>query len=674
MLKRWFFWSFITIIGLLFLGPIILVGSGWLKYKHLESSIVGKMDQYFLNITTPGREEYLLEEDEVFEVPYMASKWSAEAMPTRIYDRKGRLVGEYVSEKGIYVRDPDKIPTFLKKALVATEDRTFYEHHGVNYKAIARAMLVNLKNLQIRQGGSTLTQQLAKILFTTRERTYGRKVFEVFVSKKLESKFRKDQILLMYLNFAYFGHGCFGVESASQFYFRKPASALELGEAALLAGLIASPENYSPFRKHKLSLARHRTVLRRMAKVGYIPASSVERYSEEFWQKMEDRLKTPEVSFWRMKTNQAPYFIEHVRRKLAKTFRKERILKGGLRIHTTLDLEYQKAAKEAFQEGIWRAEKSILETNKNKKEKRPPLEGGLAAIHSKNGAILAMVGGRGFNFQNQLVRATDIARPTGSAIKPFIFAVAFESGEFKAEDKFTDEVARYKMGGGRYWAPRNYGNHYFGEVTLATALQKSLNTVAVKLLKKVDLDRVIELISQASGTPIDNFPRNLSLALGTADLSPMQMASAYSIFANGGYQVEPYFIERIEDRNGEVIEEHRVTTPPKRILAGNAALLTLELMKAVLKKGGTAYGAAIRTRFNISAAGKTGTTDNYRDAWFAGVTPDIAASVWVGYDDMQIALGPGKTGGFAAAPIWMRFIKETYRTRPTQEFDKSLFE
>lgn len=643
-------------------APLALFGYGWLTYQRLEKSIVEKMDQYYLNLSTPGREEYLLEDDEVFEVPYMASQLSVSALPTQILDLNGKLIGEFSIEKSAYVRDPEELPGYLKKALIATEDRTFYEHRGVNYQAIARAMLVNFRSLRAKQGGSTLTQQLAKLMFTTRKKTLGRKIFEALCARKIESKFTKDQIILMYLNFVYFGHGCFGVEAASRYYFGKPAANLELAEAALLAGIVASPHNYSPYEKPELARARHKTVLTRMAANGYIPAAAVERYWSEFWKSMDARIKAPESSFWKMRVNEAPYAVETVRRALEKKFSKERIIKGGLKVHTTFDLDCQKAAQTALQEGL-RVEHSTTAA---------PVEGGLAAVRPSDGAILALVGGRAFNFANQLNRAVDIARPMGSSVKPFIFAAAFESGRYGPEDKMLDAPLHFNIPGGKKWSPHNYGNKYFGEITLRDALQRSLNSIAIKLLKEIRIDDVRSLLAQAAGTGIEVFPRNLSLALGTADLSPLQSAAAYALLANGGFPVKPHFIEYIEDRSGAILEDNRAQPePPARVLSAKTTALLTDIMEGVLRKNGTAHGAALKTGFNIPAAGKTGTTNEYRDAWFSGFTPDIAASVWVGHDDMRIALERGRTGGGVAAPIWMNFIKAVYRDRPTRAFDKA---
>ena len=660
--------AFLCAVVLAAAVPLFLFLRGWIQYRRLEKSIVEKMDQYYLNVTVPGREDYLLADDEMFEVPYMASKLSVQAVPTRIYDIHDRLIGEYISEKGLYVRDPGEIPLLMKKALVATEDGDFYNHHGFNYKAFARAMLTNLKRRRLAQGGSTLTQQLSKILFTTRHKTYGRKIYELFAALKMEQKFTKDQILLLYLNFAYFGHGCFGIESASQFYFGKHASDLQLGEAAMLAGIIANPDRYSPYANLDLTKARHRTVLTRMASRGYIPASSVDRYADDFWAAMSERfLKNPEVSFWRMSINKSPTFIEHVRRSLAKEYSKERIMKGGLKVYTTLDLELQDYATQALQSGL-----TALNEEAESQEKRPErVEGGLAAVRPTDGALLALVGGSAFNFQNQFNRAADISRQIGSCVKPFIYAVAFASG-FKPEDQVMDEPAHYKMARGRMWTPHNYEGNYLGRVTLATALHKSLNSVAVQLLTKVDMDRVIRLLSDATGVPAESLPRNLSLALGTAQASPLQLAAAYSIFANGGKQVRPYFIRTIEDRDGNILRDDRPKEDSfKQVLDSTAALIARQTMRGVLEEGGSAYAAARRAGFSIPAAGKTGTTSDYKDAWFAGVTPDLSAAVWIGYDDMRIALGQGKSGGRVAAPIWMRFVKDAYRNRPTREFDMS---
>lgn len=310
----------------------VMIFAGWWRYHSLERSIVEKMDQYYLNLTVPGREQYLLEGDEVFEVPYMASKMSVAAVPTRILDAKDRLIAEFSVEKGQYVRSPDDVPAYLKKALVASEDAHFYSHHGIDWKATARAGAVTLLKVRRQQGGSTLTQQLAKQMFTTRKKTLGRKIFEFFCARKLEQKFTKDQILLMYLNFAYFGHGCFGVESAAQYYFGKPASALEVGEAAMLVATIPNPNKYSPLDDPELAKARLRTVLKRMAKNGFLPDSELDRIERDFWDSFHRRMQTPEVSFWRTRVNAAPYVVEYVRRQMLRSVTKERLLKGGLKI------------------------------------------------------------------------------------------------------------------------------------------------------------------------------------------------------------------------------------------------------------------------------------------------------------------------------------------------------
>ncbi|HAH05061.1 MAG TPA: hypothetical protein DCM05_00825 [Elusimicrobia bacterium] len=639
----------------------------WLRYRSMERSLSEKLDQYWLSIASPGREAYLLSDDELFEVPYLASTLSAQALPTRLYDLEDRLIGEYISEKGVYVSDPSELPEFLKKALIASEDGTFYAHHGANYGAMAKALVDNLVSVRRRPGRSTLTQQLAKMLFTTRKRSYGRKLFELFCAKKIESKFTKDQILLMYLNYAYFGHGCYGVESASRFYFGKPARALELGEAAMLVALIPSPSKYSPLLNDELARARHRTVLRRMAALGFIPSTAVERYSEEFWRALKPRLTTPEVSFWRMKVNEAPYFVEEVRRLLAKHFPKERILKGGLVVKTTLDLSLQKALERSLKEGL-------AEENRLWRGKRPdgsdPVQGAAAAVRASDGAVLALAGGAGFQFNSQLDRAVDIHRPIGSSVKPFIYAKAFELGRFKPDDRILDEPLSLRVGGGRVWTPHNYGDKYYGEVTLSTAVHKSLNSVAIKVLQAVGPGPVVELLCAASGAGRELVPRNLSLALGTADLSPLQLASSYALFANGGMGVTPYLIRSLSDRDGRPVEAPGLSTGSAagvRLLSEEAAAMTVEAMKGVLAQGGSAYEAARRTGLDVPAAGKTGTTNDYRDAWFAGVTADFAAAVWLGHDDMRVALGPGRAGGTSAAPVWMRFVKEYYRARPTRD-------
>jgi len=674
MLRTWFRRALLAAAAVVLAAGAVVGGmvlSGWWRYHQLERSIVEKMDAYYLNLTVPGREEYLLAEDEAFEVPYMASTLSVAASPTRILDAKDRLIAEFSVEKGQYVRSPDDLPAFLKKALVASEDAHFYEHAGVDWKATARAVVVTLTGVRRSQGGSTLTQQLAKQMFTTRKRTPGRKIFEYFCVRKLEQKFTKDQILMMYLNFAYFGHGAFGVESASRYYFGKPASALDVGEAAMMVGIIPSPNKYSPLDSPELARPRQRTVLKRMARNGFIPESSVERIEGEFWDRFQHRASIPEVSFWRTRVNEAPYVVEFVRRQMLRAYTKERLLRGGLTIRTTFDLDAQKAAQRALRERLAKENDPAAKPDEDGEPagKEAPVEGALAALDPKDGALLALVGGTGFSFQNQLDRATDGRRLMGSSVKPFVWAEAYESGKFKPEDKMLDAPITFKIGNGRKWSPHNYGNKYFGEVRLDYALWKSLNSVAIKLLKEVDIDKVLEILSVASGVPVERLPRNLSLALGTADISPVQMAAAYAAFANGGHAVRPWWLRGITDREGRSLSDGEAPKSEGAVVfSSTTARAMIDTMRGVLGPEGTAYASARRIGFNVPAAGKTGTTNDYRDAWFAGVTPDLSAAVWIGHDDMRTAMSPGKAGGSIAAPAWMSFVKEIYMSKPTREF------
>lgn len=432
----------------------------------------------------------------------------------------------------------------------------------------------------------------------------------------------------------------------------------------MIVGIIPSPNKYSPFIDPDLAQARHRTVLRRMAQAGFIPAAAVERYSREFWESMAGRMKLPQGSFWRMSVNEAPYFIEHVRRQLEDEYTKERVLKGGLRVYTTLDLDAQRAAEAALLGGL-------LAETESYKVSHPsaavPVEGAFAAVDPASGGILALVGGSGFSFRNQLDRASGSRRPIGSSVKPFIYATAFEKGKFTPEDKLDDARVRYRQGTGRVWSPRNYGDKYCGEVTLRLALVRSLNTVAVQVLAALDIDDVIALLSGASGAAASNFQRNLSLALGTCSLTPVELAAAYAVFANGGRPVRPYSISRVEDRDGKVLKEH-VPAPAPPLLSTATCRTVLGVLQGVFQEEGTAYAAAKREGFTMSAAGKTGTTDDYRDAWMAGVTPELSAVVRIGNDDMRLPLGEGRSGGAVAAPVWVRFMKEVYRHRPTRPF------
>ncbi len=633
--------------------------SGWRRYRALEPSIVEKMDQYYQDLTEPGRESYMLSDDEVFQVPYMASSLSAAAEPTRILDARDRLIAEFAVEGGQYVRSPEDIPGYLKKALVASEDAHFYEHRGVDWPATARAAFFTLTRLRRVQGGSTLTQQLAKQMFTTRKKTLSRKIFELFCARKLEEKFTKDQILLMYLNFAYFGHACFGVESASRFYFGKPAAALGVGEAAMLVGMIPNPNKYSPLDAPALAHARLRTVLRRMVRRGYLTEGEAARVEADFWASFRGRPAAAEVSFWRTRVNRAPYVVEFVRRRMLKSVTKERLLKGGLVIRTTFDLDAQGAAQQALAEGLAR---------ENAGRSTGTVEGALAALSPADGAMLALVGGSGFTFQNQLDRADGARRLMGSAVKPFIYGAAFESGRWTPDSVIDDAPISLPGYDGREWEPRNYGGKYFGRVTLAEALHKSLNSVAIRLLQQVSLERVVAALSAATGLAPSHWPRNLTLALGTADVTPVEMAQAYAPLIGGGRGVRAWWLREVDGRDGRVLIPGGPPTTEGPVVFSTTTCRTLvETMKGVLAPGGSAYGAAAREGFRVPAAGKTGTTNGYRDAWFSGVTPDLAAAVWVGRDDGS-PMGAGKAGGAVAAPIWMRFVKTFYLDRPTRDF------
>ncbi|MFI5350841.1 MAG: transglycosylase domain-containing protein [Elusimicrobiota bacterium] len=648
----------------------VMVFAGWWRYHTLERSIVEKMDQYYLNLTVPGREQYLLEGDEVFEVPYMASKLSVAAVPTRILDAKDRLIAEFSVEKGQYVRSPDDVPAYLKKALVASEDAHFYSHHGIDWRATARAIVVTLAHARRQQGGSTLTQQLAKQMFTTRKKTLGRKIFEYFCAHKLEQKYTKDQILLMYLNFAYFGHGCFGVESAAQYYFGKPASALEVGEAAMLVGIIPNPNKYSPLDDPELAKARLRTVLKRMAKNGFLADSGLDRIERDFWDSFHRRMQTPEVSFWRTRVNAAPYVVEYVRRQMLRSVTKERLLKGGLIIRTTFDLDFQKAAQDALVERLARENAPNAQADEDGEPagKDEPVEGALVAMNPPDGALLALVGGSGFTFQNQLDRASDGRRLMGSAVKPYVYATAFETGKAKPDDIYDDAPISFPSPGKTRWKPHNYGNKYFGKVRLDFALWKSLNSVAIQLLHNIDIDHVIDALSLATGLPRDRWPRNLTLALGTMDVSPVQMVQAYAVFVDGGRAVRPWWLRQVEDRDGKVLIPGQAPKDPGPVVFSTTTCKTMiETMKGVLGPEGSAGVQARKLGFNIPAAGKSGTTNDYRDAWFAGVTPDLAAAVWIGHDD-GVPMSPGKAGGAISAPVWLKFVKTVYLSRPTKEF------
>jgi 1A family penicillin-binding protein len=585
---------------------------------------------------------------------------------TVIYDRQGRIIGEF-SDGRRRILPLNRIPPLLIHSVILMEDRKFFIHRGFDLRRIAGAMLVNVKTLSFSQGGSTVTQQLAKILFTDSRKTVRRKIYELFCTIEIERRFSKEEILSLYLNSINFGHSNYGIESASQFYFNKEIFNLNSYEISLLVGMIPSPSRFSPLLHPERCKRKQMIVLNYLSQYEFVKPEPLLDGLDTFWESFAQIEHQPAISFWSMESNRAPYFVEYVRQYLVRELGEETVKAGGLGVYTTLDLEKQLIADIVLEEGLdlQRAKEDEVDD-----ELQAPVEGALIALEPGSGAILAMVGGSGFTFENQFNRSTSALRQVGSAFKPFVYASAFESEGYSAETVFNDEPLRIETPQGE-WRPANYGDQYYGPVPLSFALQKSLNSVAVQLLQHTGPEPVIDLIGRAldlSRQQVDErFKPYLSIALGVYSFSPLEFARAYSIFPNGGEMVFPYAVTRVKNNRGVVLIDNerdvkKIVTEydlegKLRVIGPDTAQQINDMLLLVTKRGGTAYRAIQSSGLTVEAAGKTGTTNNYTDAWFIGYTEEILAAVWVGYDDPAYTLGVGQSGGVVAATIWTEFIK-----------------
>lgn len=569
------------------------------------------------------------------------------SITTRVYSASDRLLAEFFIENRTPV-DLRSVPPVLIAALIATEDRHFYSHRGLDAVGILRAAYRNVRAGKIVEGGSTLTQQLAKVLFLTPERSFTRKLKEMALALKIEQQYTKQEILALYLNQIYFGNGAYGVESAAQAYFGKTARELTLAESALLAGLPRSPRYYSPFRAPESARSRRAHVLRRMVATGIIAPAQAE-------DAIRTALPIPPAPALRS-TAPAPYFVEYVRQKVEERFGSSILYSGGLNIHTTLDDSLQVRAEKAVSTGL-----ALLETNAGGRRRAPsthPLQSALIAIDPATGHIRAMVGGRDYG-ASQFNRAWQALRQPGSAFKPFIFSAAIERG-YSAADILSDTPVTVKVDSRKTWTPENFTRTYQGNVTLRKALSQSLNVPTVKLLSAIGTDEAIRHVRKLGiRSPLQPV---LPLALGSSDVSLLELTSAYAVFANQGVRMEPVAILSVSDSNGRVL--YAVDTVPTVAISPETAYLITNLLKGVIE-GGTGWRARELGR---PVAGKTGTTNDYRDSWFVGYTPSLVTGVWVGYDDHQQSLGPRATGARAALPIWLDFMKTAHNGVDVADF------
>ncbi|MEH1912646.1 MAG: transglycosylase domain-containing protein [Nostoc sp.] len=556
---------------------------------------------------------------------------------TYIYDVKGKLLTSIHGEANREVVPLDRISPNLKRAVLASEDNHFYDHHGINPVGVGRAIVVNATAHGVREGGSTVTMQLVKNLFLSRKRVFTRKLAEAVLAIRLEQILNKDQILEMYLNQVYWGHNNYGVQTAARSYFNKSAEYLTLGESAMMAGLIQAPEEFSPFVSMKLAKQKEKEVLGRMLELNWISQSEY-----------DDALKQ-EIKLGRIKSFQGsalPYVTNTVAQELAKKFGRETLLKGGMRVQTTVDADFQMMAEETVSK--WH--KSLLEQGLSKNQMA------LVAIDPRTHFIKALVGGIDPK-TSEFNRATQSQRQPGSSFKPFVYYTAFASGKYTADSTVVDAPVSYRDGNGWY-SPRNYDATFRGEMSIRTAISQSRNIPVIKVGKAVGMNRVIEtcrtLGIMSPMEPVSSLP------LGAIGVTPLEMASAYATFANYGWQSPPTVIARVTDSSGNVLLDN--TPKPQLVLDPWASAAIIDVMRSVISDG-TGKGAAI----GRPAAGKTGTTSSEKDIWFVGTVPQLTTAVWVGRDDNR-QLADHATGGVLVAPIWKDFMQKALKNVPVENF------
>jgi penicillin-binding protein 1A len=563
---------------------------------------------------------------------------------TRIYSADNKIIAELYVEKRDLVGFND-IPDYLKKALITTEDRKFYSHGGVDIKGIARAIVKDIRAGEFVEGASTITQQLTKTLFLTHHKTITRKIKEAILAFQLERRYTKDEILTLYLNQVYFGSGAYGVEAAARLFFGKTVRDLNLPECALIAGMPKAPSRYSPLADLKLATRRRDIVLKQMLLTGILTR---DQYLEA--------LHTPVLPPERTQANlTAPYFVEYIKPMLEDAVGESLLYRGGLTVFTTLDTKLQKAARKGGRKGI----DQLIDRMTRNRVQDPSPQYALVALDVQTGGILAMVGGRDFT-KSPFNRATEAYRQPGSAFKPVVYAKAVERGYSQDRLILDAPVAYQRSGSVKQWLPRNYSKGFKGEITLRKALALSKNIPAVRLIETLGPPSVVEFAHRL-GIRSRLHP-NLSLALGTSEVTLLELTAAYAVFPNAGNHIKPYGVTEITDSTGKTL--WKVTRRKAVAMKRAAAAVMTDMLRGVVLEG-TGQRAKVLGR---SVAGKTGTTNDYRDALFIGFSPILAAGVWVGVDSAD-TLGRGETGARAALPIWIDFFRAAFQEESFEYFD-----
>jgi len=668
---------------------------------------------------------------------------------TSVYSDDNRKIGEFYKERRIVIPLSD-MPETLIQAFIAAEDSRFFLHQGIDIYSIVRAFFKNIEAGAIVQGGSTITQQLTKSFFLTPEKSYRRKLKEAILAYRIDRRFSKEEILFLYLNQIYLGHGAYGVEAAAENYFGKSAKELNLSESSMLAGLPQAPSRYSPFQYPERAKERQIYVLNRMISEGYI--SNIQATEA-----INAPVDIKSRKNWYIE--QVPYYTEYVRQYVENQYGADALYHQGLKIYTAVNIEMQKIAQDAILKGLrdldkrhgYRSQRKRLKTDEvesffQKRENEGPMEAGqivqgvvigldlqdqsasirlrgdrgrlqmdsmrrtskpdsadagqetrvddevlhvrdvisvrlqkkdhqtglwdlrleqqsgvqgaLLCLEAETGEVKALVGGRDFK-KSQYNRAVQSRRQPGSAFKPVIYAAALDKGYTPATVLIDSPVVYENADPNLTWKPKNYEGRFQGRILFREALAQSRNVVTVKLLQDIGIDYAIEYARNLGiSSPLS---RDLTIALGSSGVSLLELVKAYSVFANQGYLIEPVFIRRIEDRDGNVIEAAAVVS--RKVIEKSTAYIMTSLLESVVNEG---TGQRVKA-LNRPAAGKTGTTNNLFDAWFVGYTPGYVTGTWVGFDEEK-PLGRGETGSRAASPIWLEFMQHAHEGRPVSVF------
>lgn len=581
------------------------------------------------------------------DLPAFNEKNLIPATTTQIYDNNDKLITQIGVENRIQV-SLSQIPLHVQEAFLAAEDHLFYEHHGIRIEAIARAAINDAMHIfgadRNFQGGSTITQQLVKLSFLNPEKTIKRKIQEAILALKMENRYSKEEILAMYLNRIYFGEGAYGIQAAAQTYFGKDAGDLTIAQAALLAGLIKSPNNYSPYQNFDVAMSHRNQVLDNMYQYDFI---NEEDYQQAKAEEFELKNSDPNVNKYPY-----PFFVDYVTEQLVEQFGEEKVFKGGLKVYTTLDPQIQTYAEKAM------ANQSNFPASQRDSNDVLQPQGAMVIMEPKTGQIKALIGGREHTHQRSLNRATMSPRQPGSAIKPILaYGPAIDQKGMGPATVINDAPVTYSSYGN--YAPRNSGGGYRGLITLRTALTHSVNIVAVKLL--MDHVKISNAVEFAARMNINIEPTGPAIALGglTYGVTPLELTAAYAAFANLGVYNSPVSILRVEDYNGTTLFE--AEPAPRRVMKETTAYLMTDMMKSVVQ-----YGTGTGAQIGRPAAGKTGTTDEGKDIWFAGYTQDLVGVVWIGYD-IPVKM-PQDYGGTYPAKIWREVMSQAHQRIPSHDF------